>query len=102
MHVLDANEVVVIVSIGTDSVSYTHLDVYKRQGKAFRPTKATSAWNTPYENDKKDPDNVYYMEDNGYTYVAVFNFDSTSKTKEFNLADVGLNPTEAVSYTHLS
>ena len=25
MHVLDANEVVVIVSIGTDSVSYTHL-----------------------------------------------------------------------------
>ena len=41
------------------------------------------------------------MEDNGYTYVAVFNFDSTSKTKEFNLADVGLNPTEEYSAVEL-
>ena len=87
---------------GVESVAMNErINDVVRIGKAFRPTKATSAWNTPYENDKKDPDNVYYMEDNGYTYVAVFNFDSTSKTKEFNLADVGLNPTEEYSAVEL-
>ncbi len=35
--------------------------------------------------DKKDPDNVYYMEDNGYTYVAVFSTTAQSKTKNLTL-----------------
>ena len=66
--------------ISADTVSYTHLDVYKRQQHGSSRCKSSRAWRSSYGYRRADVRLMVHMSTNEYRLCDLFSLTNTGKT----------------------